>query len=63
MDSHNCRLMFAGTTCCSIIFGFYPAFQRQEMCLIHLCNLSTKQNGQCWGLNVCLELGGGGVGI
>lgn len=58
MESQNFRLMFAGTVCFSMIFGFCPAFQSQGMCLIHLCSLSTKQNGQCWGLNMCLELVG-----
>ena len=45
----NFRLIFAGTVCLSIIFGFCPAFKRQGMGLIHLSS-STKQNGQCWGV-------------
>lgn len=53
MDSHNFRLIFDDTLC---FFGFCSAYQRLELCLICLCSLSNKQDGQFWGLNMYLEL-------
>ena len=40
----NYKLMFAGTTCISLLSLDFVQLSKAGMCLIHLCNLVTKQN-------------------